>query len=168
MRLRFVAAMSLPRLAHAWELRIVLFAIVVASFPAFCLAAQPLRELQEQAQAAPEHLIEVTADHDSRYRIAGQDKPVITVTAGETVRLRITAIKAKNHARDGSIHGFTLLRASDRVSVPGWDFLLKPGIQEFVATAPEEPGEYLVVCTVICSANHEQMTMKFLVEPRAK
>jgi heme/copper-type cytochrome/quinol oxidase subunit 2 len=120
------------------------------------------------AQQPAEHLIEVIADHDSRYKIAGQDKPVITVTAGEAIRLRITAIKAKNHARDGSIHGFALLRASDHVPVPGWDLLLKPGTQEFSLTAPDEPGEYLVVCTVICSANHEQMTMKFIVEPRAK
>lgn len=119
-------------------------------------------------QQPPEHLIEVIADHDSRYRIPGLDKPIITVTAGETVRLRITAIKAKSHARDGSIHGFTLLRAVDRVPVPDWDFLLKPGMQEFVVTAPQEPGEYLVVCTVICSANHEQMTMKFIVEPRVQ
>lgn len=121
-----------------------------------------------RAQQAPEHLIEVIADHDSRYKIPGQDKPIITVTAGEPVRLRITAIKAKNHTRDGAVHGFTLLRAADHVPVPDWDFLLKPGTQEFVLTAPEEPGEYLVVCTVICSANHEQMTMKFVVEPRAK
>jgi hypothetical protein len=120
------------------------------------------------AQEPPEHLIEVLADHDSRYKIAGQDKPVITVTAGEAIRLRITAIKAKNHARDGSIHGFALLRASDHVPVPEWDLLLKPGVQEFSLIAPDEPGEYLVVCTVICSANHEQMTMKFIVEPRAK
>jgi hypothetical protein len=120
------------------------------------------------AQQPAEHLIEVIADHDSRYKIAGQDKPVITVTAGEAIRLRIMAVKAKNHARDGSIHGFALLRASDHVPVPGWDLLLKPGTQEFSLTAPGEPGEYLVVCTVICSANHEQMTMKFVVEPRAK
>lgn len=119
-------------------------------------------------QQTPEHLIEVLADHDSRYKIVGLDKPVITVTAGEAIRLRITAIKAKNHARDGSIHGFALLRASDHVPVPGWDLLLKPGTQEFSLTAPDESGEYLVVCTVICSANHEQMTMKFIVEPRAK
>jgi hypothetical protein len=131
------------------------------------IASAPL-SLHLFAQQPPEHLIEILADHDSRYKIAGQDKPVITVTAGEAIRLRITAIKAKNHARDGSIHGFALLRASDRVPVPGWDLLLKPGTQEFSLTAPDEPGEYLVVCTVICSANHEQMTMKFIVEPRAK
>lgn len=140
------------------------FAILL---PPALLSTKPIRA-QQQPQQVPEHLIEVIADHDSRYRIPGQDKPIITVTAGETVRLRITAIKAKNHTRDGAIHGFTLLRAVDRVPVPDWDFLLKPGAQEFVVNAPDEPGEYLVVCTVICSANHEQMTMKFIVEPRAK
>jgi len=128
--------------------------------PARCFLAQ-------QPQQPAEHLIEITADHDSRYRIAGQDKPIVTVIAGETVRLRITAIKAKNHTRDGSVHGFTLLRAADHVPVADWDFLLKPGTQEFVVNAPEESGEYLVVCTVICSANHEGMTMKLIVEPRA-
>lgn len=136
--------------------------------PFAALVALPLLAPSLRAQQTPEHLIEITADHDSRYKIAGQDKPIITVTAGEPIRLRITAIKAKNHTRDGAVHGFTLLRAADHVPVPDWDFLLKPGTQEFVVTAPEEPGEYLVVCTVICSANHEQMTMKFIVEPRAK
>jgi hypothetical protein len=141
---------------------------VALRVPFVALIAFPLLASFVRAQQAPEHLIEVIADHDSRYKIAGQDKPIITVTAGEPIRLRITAIKAKNHTRDGAVHGFTLLRAADHVPVPDWDFLLKPGTQEFVLTAPEQPGEYLVVCTVICSANHEQMTMKFIVEPRAK
>lgn len=95
----------------------------------------------------------------------GLKEPVVTVHAGELVTLRITAIKAKNHNRDGSIHGFALLRAKDRSRVPGWDFLLKPGVQEFMANAPSEPGEYVVVCTVICSADHEGMHMRFVVVP---
>jgi heme/copper-type cytochrome/quinol oxidase subunit 2 len=110
-------------------------------------------------------VIEILADHDSRYKIAGLKEPVITVHAGQQVHLRITAVKAKDHARDGSIHGFSLLRAKDRSHVPGWDFLLKPGVQEFMLNAPAEPGEYVVVCTVICSSEHEGMHMKFLVLP---
>ena len=31
--------------------------------------------------------------------------------------------------------------------------------------APTEPGEYVVVCTVICSEEHEGMHMKFIVVP---
>lgn len=110
-------------------------------------------------------MIEVLADHDSRYKIAGMKEPVITVHAGEQVTLRITAVKAKDHARDGSIHGFSLLRAKDRSHVPGWDFELRPGVQTFMLKAPAEPGEYVVVCTVICSADHEGMHMKFVVLP---
>lgn len=110
-------------------------------------------------------VIDVLADHDSRYKIAGKADPVITVHAGEPVTLRITAIKAKNRNRDGSIHGFALLRAKDRSRVPGWDLLLNPGAQEFVLTAPTEVGEYVVVCTVLCGPDHEGMHMKFVVVP---
>ena len=110
-------------------------------------------------------VIEILADHDSRYKMEGQKQPVITAKAGEQIILRISAKKAKNLNRDGSIHGFSLLRAKDRKPVPDWDFLLKPGIQEFAVLAPSEPGEYIVVCTVICSQDHEGMTMKFVVTP---
>jgi heme/copper-type cytochrome/quinol oxidase subunit 2 len=111
------------------------------------------------------HVIEVLADKDSRYKIAGERTPEITVKAGEPVVLRITARRGKSWNRDGSIHGFSLLRAKDRSKVPGWDLLLKPGVQEFELTAPSEPGEYVVVCTVICSDEHEGMHMKFVVLP---
>jgi heme/copper-type cytochrome/quinol oxidase subunit 2 len=115
-----------------------------------------------QAQA---RLIEVTADSDSRYKVAGQRTPEITVKAGEQILLRVTAHRGKSWNRDGSIHGFTLLRAKDRTKVEGWDLLFKPGTQEFQMTAPAEPGQYEVVCTVICSEDHEGMHMKFTVLP---
>lgn len=113
----------------------------------------------------PSRVIEVLADKDSRYKIAGERTPQIVVRAGELVRLRITARKGKSWNRDGSIHGFSLLRAKDRSKVPGWDFLLRPGTQEFSLAAPQEAGEYVVVCTVICSEDHEGMFMKFVVTP---
>jgi len=113
-------------------------------------------------------VIEVLANHNSRYRMEGMSTPSITATAGEKVRLRITAIRAVNQNRDGSIHGFSLLRPVDHKPVSGWELLLKPGIQEFDLTVPQEPGEYMVVCTVICSENHDGMNMKFLVEPEKK
>jgi heme/copper-type cytochrome/quinol oxidase subunit 2 len=114
---------------------------------------------------AQSRVIEVTADSDSRYKIAGQHTPEITVKAGEQILLRVTAHKGKSWNRDGSIHGFTLLRAKDRTRVDGWDLLFKPGTQEFLLTVPSEPGAYEVVCTVICSENHEGMHMKFTVLP---
>lgn len=118
-----------------------------------------------QAPASSPRIIEILADKDSRYKIAGQKTPEISVKPGEQVLLRITARKAKSWNRDGSIHGFSLLRAKDRSKVPDWDLLLKPGAQEFSMTAPQEPGEYVVVCTVICSQDHEGMFMKFVVAP---
>ena len=91
--------------------------------------------------------------------------PEITVKAGEQILLRVTAHRGKSWNRDGSIHGFTLLRAKDRTRVEGWDLLFKPGKQEFNLTVPREPGDYEVVCTVICSEEHEGMHMKFTVLP---
>ncbi|HSS96168.1 MAG TPA: hypothetical protein VLK33_04030 [Terriglobales bacterium] len=116
------------------------------------------------AQLQP-HVVEITADKDSRYKIAGQSKPEITLKAGEQVTLRITANKGKTWNRDGTIHGFTLLRASNRTKVSGWNLALQQGAQEFHLTAPLEPGDYLVVCTVICSDDHEGMNMKLVVVP---
>jgi heme/copper-type cytochrome/quinol oxidase subunit 2 len=129
------------------------------------IALASLPRLKAQGNNAQAHVIEVLADSDSRYKIAGQRTPEITVTAGEQLLLRVTARRGRSWNRDGSIHGFTLLRAKDRTKVEGWDLLFKPGRQEFVLTAPTEPGEYVVVCTVICSEDHEGMHMKFTVLP---
>jgi heme/copper-type cytochrome/quinol oxidase subunit 2 len=125
-------------------------------------AAIILLGLQAGAQA---HVIELLADSDSRYKISGQHQPEITLKAGEQIVLRVTARRGKSWNRDGSIHGFTLLRAKDRTKVEGWNLLLRPGQQEFTLTAPVEPGDYEVVCTVICSEDHEGMHMKVTVVP---
>jgi heme/copper-type cytochrome/quinol oxidase subunit 2 len=115
--------------------------------------------------SSPVRVIEVLADRDSRYKITGEKRSEISVKAGEQIVLRITARRGKTWNRDGSIHGFSLLRSKDRSKVPGWDLLLKPGTQEFSMTAPGEVGEYIVVCTVICSEEHEGMFMRFVVTP---
>lgn len=118
-----------------------------------------------QTSVGQAHVIEVLADSDSRYKVAGERNPEIVVKAGEPVLLRVTAHRGKSWNRDGSIHGFSVLRAKDRTKVEGWDLLLKPGKQEFRLNAPAEPGEYVVVCTVICSEDHEGMHMKLTVLP---
>jgi heme/copper-type cytochrome/quinol oxidase subunit 2 len=123
------------------------------------LEAQVDRSI-DQAQV---HVVEIVADKDSRYKSPDGGKPEITLKAGEQVLLRVSARKAKSWNRDGSIHGFTLLRAGDRTKVQGWNLFLRPGQQEFQLTAPSDPGEYVVVCTVICSADHEGMNMRLLV-----
>lgn len=118
-----------------------------------------------QTSEPARRVIEILADHDSRYKMEGKKESTVTVKASEPLILRFTAKKAKNMNRDGSIHGFTLLRAKDRAPVTDWDFLLKPGTQEFKVVAPAEAGEYVAVCTVICSQDHEGMNMKFIVVP---
>lgn len=130
-----------------------------------CVAAGVVALAMAARAGAQVHVIEMTADSDSRYKIAGQRVPEITVKAGEPILLRVTANRGKSWNRDGSVHGFTLLRAKDRTRVEGWDLLFKPGKQEFTLTAPTEPGQYEVVCTVICSEEHEGMHMKFTVTP---
>ena len=132
---------------------------LVAAALAMSLAVPALAQT-----ATKPRVIEVLADKDSRYKIVGMSTPSITVKPGERILLRIIARKAKTWNRDGSIHGFTLLR-KDRSKVPGWNLALKPGTQEFDLTAPAEPGEYIVVCTVVCSDEHEGMNMKFFVVP---
>ena len=118
-----------------------------------------------QSAQAQGRVIEILADHDSRFRTEGQKQPVLKLKAAEKITLRITAKKAKNVNRDGAIHGFTLLRAKDRTPVPEWDFELRSGVQEFNVKAPSEPGEYIAVCTVVCSEEHEGMNMKVVVLP---
>ena len=137
------------------RVRVQLCGIVLAAF-----AVLGIRPAQAQV-----HVVEIVADKDSRYKTPDGGRPEITLKAGEPVLLRVSARKAKSWNRDGSIHGFTLLRAGDRSKVPGWNLLLRPGSQEFQVTAPADPGEYVVVCTVICSEDHEGMNMRVLVVP---
>jgi heme/copper-type cytochrome/quinol oxidase subunit 2 len=114
------------------------------------------------AQTQP-RVIEILADHDSLFKIGKQTSPTLTLKAGEEIQFRITARKAQNLNRNGSIHGFALIRKKDGAKFPDWDLELKPGTQEFVLKVPAEPGEYEIVCTVICSDGHEDMHMKVIV-----
>ncbi|MGH9644938.1 MAG: hypothetical protein ACRD3Q_21255 [Terriglobales bacterium] len=107
-------------------------------------------------------VIELTADRDSRYRQGRRVSPTIEVVAGEQIILRITAVRAREVARDGSIHGLALLDKNSN-AVPGWKFFLHPGVQELEVTAPLEPGRYKAVCTVICSEGHEEMGFTLIV-----
>jgi heme/copper-type cytochrome/quinol oxidase subunit 2 len=145
--------------------RVKPFAIVLVAFAFLAVRGVDAHEGPAQIHQAQAHVIEIVADKDSRYKSPDGGKPEITLKAGEQVLLRVSARKAKSWNRDGSIHGFTLLRAADRTKVQGWNLLLRPGQQEFQLTAPAEPGEYVVVCTVICSTDHEGMNMRLLVVP---
>jgi heme/copper-type cytochrome/quinol oxidase subunit 2 len=130
---------------------------ILAMFAMFFVSSMP--------SFGQSRVIEVLADKDSHFKIAGMSHAEITVKAGESLLLRISARKGKTWNRDGIVHGFTLLRTKDHSKVSGWNLELKPGTQEFSLTAPTEPGDYEVLCTVICSEDHEGMRMKFVVLP---
>jgi heme/copper-type cytochrome/quinol oxidase subunit 2 len=110
---------------------------------------------------ADDRVIEVIADGDNRFKVPGRKKPVITLKAGETVRLRITSRKGNEWNKDGTVHSFTIVELKDE----GWDLLIKEGTQEFTVKAPTDPGEYKVECTVKCGRGHNQMRMKMIVIP---
>ncbi len=103
----------------------------------------------------------VTATKDQTFLVEGEKKPVITVKAGETVHLRITAEKAERVATDGSVHSLTIKELASE----GWNLRLKPGTVEYTLTAPNKPGEYLVQCMVPCGSGHAEQKMKLVVQP---
>ena len=132
---------------------------------AIALAFVVARSLAQNSSASL-RVIELTADKDSCYRMAGKVSPTIEVQPGEHLVLRITAIRAKQVARDGSIHGLALLD-KNLDAVPGWRFYFHPGVQDVTVTAPEQPGRYTAVCTIICSDAHIGMQFTVLVaDPR--
>lgn len=131
---------------------------------ALLCAALQLCAAQASVATAP-RVIELTAGHDSRYRMGKKVSPTIEVAPGEHLLLRITAIKAKQVARDGSVHGLALLD-SNQDAVPGWRFYLHPGVQELAVTAPTKPGRYSAVCTIICSDMHDGMGFTLIVTER--
>ena len=90
------------------------------------------------AQTQP-RTIEILADKDSQYKIGGKASPTITLHVGEQVKLVITARKAKNMNRDGSVHGFALLRR-DGAKVANWNLLLHEGVQEFICRLRTKPA----------------------------
>lgn len=106
-------------------------------------------------------MIEIIADKDSRYKVVGERSPV-TLSAGEKISLRITAYRGTRWNQDGTVHGFAMSRKNGR-RVPGWNLLLKEGLNEFHLVAPTQPGDYIVVCTVTCGRAHDRMNMKFVV-----
>jgi hypothetical protein len=125
------------------------------------LVSAPVCHAQLLAPSRP-RIIELTADKDSRYRQGAKIAPTIEVRAGEALILRITAVRAKEVARDGSVHGLALLDKNSE-AVPGWRFFLHPGVQDLAVTAPLQPGRYTAVCIVICSDGHDGMNFTVVV-----
>ena len=81
--------------------RRTLVVIAVASTLPVGLPRLSAQDHVAQEHAAPTHVIELLADSDSRYKIAGERTPEITVKAGERLLLRVTARRGKSWNRDG-------------------------------------------------------------------
>jgi hypothetical protein len=111
------------------------------------------------ADAGPARVIEVIADRDNTFKVAGEKKPVIKARAGEDLLLRITSHFGGEQARDGAEHSFVVKKLRDQ----GWDIRLKEGTGEYRVVAPQDHGEYLIECTVKCGRGHEDMNMKLIV-----
>ena len=131
------------------------------AFLACVLTGHTFCQAQSSVATQP-RVIELTADHDSRYRMNGKAAPTIEAAPGESLILRVTAVRAKKIARDGSIHGLALLD-KDLNAVPGWRFYFHPGVQDVAVTAPAKLGKYTAMCTIICSDMHDSMGFTLVV-----
>lgn len=130
---------------------------------AVLFAASALPGVVNLMAGGPPRVIEVTADKDNKFKVAGQKTPVITMKANEVATLKINAHKGEEwDTKDNAAHSFTINALKDSGS---WDFRLKEGVNTFTVVAPSTPGEYKVECTVKCGKGHDDMTMKLVVTP---
>jgi heme/copper-type cytochrome/quinol oxidase subunit 2 len=106
-------------------------------------------------------VIQLTADHDNKFKVPGQKDPSITVKAKEVIKFRITAHKGAetDPKYPGCIHTFTVKELKDQ----GWDVCLKEGMNEFVLVAPSAPGTFRIECMSKCGPGHDDMGMKLTV-----
>ena len=102
--------------------------------------------------------VEIVADKDNRFKLAGGQKSPLVLKSGEIVKFRITSLFGGEKARDGAVHSFVVRKLRDN----GWSVRLKEGVQEFTLTAPK-PGNYLIECTVECGPGHDDMNLKMVV-----
>lgn len=110
--------------------------------------------------AAGGRVIQVIADKDNTFKVVGEKKPLITVKPGESIVLRITSHFGGEKSRDGAEHSFVVKELRDQ----GWDLRLKEGTQDIPLVAPQQAGEFLIVCTVYCGRGHSDMHMKLVVK----
>ncbi len=135
--------------ARIWVLLLVAVAVAVA-LPTMRTRAQEPR------------VIQLTADHDNKFKVPGQKEPVITVKAKEVIKFRVTAHKGTetDPKYPGCVHSFSIKELKDQ----GWDVCLKEGMNEFVLVAPSKPGEYKIECMAKCGKGHDDMAMKMIVQ----
>ena len=131
---------------------------VFARFVPFAVAALLVAAAQSAAQ--PPKVWEVVADKDNTFKVTGQKKAVITVKAGQVVKIRMIGKKGPEFDKNGNVHSFTINDLKDQ----GWDVAFKEGVTEFTLVAPAA-GEYEIICAVKCGPGHDDMKMKLVVTP---
>lgn len=104
-------------------------------------------------------VVEVVAANDNTFQVPHEKSPVIRAKPGELLRLRITSQRGSEQARDGATHSLVIRALRDQ----GWDLRLYDGTKDYDVKVPENPGEYLVECTVKCGRGHDDMRMKLIV-----
>ena len=112
------------------------------------------------AMAQTPKVWEVVADKDNTFKVVGSKKAVITVKAGQVVKIKVTGHKGQEWDKNGSVHSFTINDLKDQ----GWDAPIKEGVNELTLVAPA-PGEYEIICAVKCGQGHDDMKMKLVVIP---
>jgi heme/copper-type cytochrome/quinol oxidase subunit 2 len=140
--------------ASAWSRRRLLpwvsLALLVAMIvPSLYLLAQEPR------------VIQITADKDNKFKVAGTKDPAITVKVNEAIKFRVTGHTGTetDPQHPGCAHTFTVKELKDQ----GWDVCLKEGMNEFVLVAPSKPGEFKIECMSKCGKGHDDMGMKLSV-----
>jgi hypothetical protein len=104
--------------------------------------------------------VELIADKDNRFKLAGGQQGPLTLKSGEVVKFKVTSFFGGEKAKDGAVHSFVVRKLRDHD--PAWSVRLKEGVQEFTVTAPR-PGNYLIECTVECGPGHDNMNLKMVV-----
>src|SRR5947209_16784205 len=104
-----------------------------------CLLSVLLVARMSPAVHSPDEprLIEIVAQGDNRFQVIGEKTPIIRATAGERLRLRITAHRGQEMARDGAVHSLVIRE----LRTQGWDLRLHEGTQVFSLSAPASSGE---------------------------
>ncbi len=125
------------------------------------LAAAVLFAAAAPAPAQTPKVWEVVASKTNIFTVVGQKKAVITVKAGQVVKIKVMGQKSKEFDKNGSVHSFTINDLKDQ----GWDVAVKEGVNEFTLVAPVTPGEYEIICAVKCGPGHDDMKMKLVVTP---
>ena len=134
--------------------RIVLIAVAGAAL-GYSLVPRALAEGPAVART-----VELIADKDNKFKLAGGQKGPLTLKSGDVVKFRVTSFFGGEKAKDGALHSFVVRKLRD--NDPAWSIRLKEGVQEFTVTAPK-PGNYLIECTVECRPGHDNMNLKMVV-----